>query len=340
MNRVGAQVVVAGAGVTGLSVALALAKAGARVTVCDPAPLGDNASGVAAGMLAPAFEAALDPADAGHFALLRHARDLWPALAADTGVHIDRSGARAQGEAGWLADVAAALAGVGAEHTASEAGVFSPEDWRLDPAQALCALRQACLADGVVFRAEAVAAFSGGEARLRGRERLAADHLVLATGAALGLAAEQDGLIPIKGHVLRYPMRNPMGPMVRGPGVYLCPSGQTLVVGATMEAGRRDVAVDPASVEALRAAGATLLPLLARAQATAQAGVRAATPDGLPLVGPSSTPGVILAVGLRRNGWLLAPLVARMVAAYATGVDPGPWASAFEPGRFNNNSEG
>ena len=32
------------------------------------------------------------------------------------------------------------------------------------------------------------------------------------------------------------------------------------------------------------------------------AGVRAATPDGLPLVGFSRTPGVILAVGARRNG--------------------------------------
>ena len=83
-------VVVAGSGVTGLAVALALARRGAKVRVCDPAPLGDNASGVAAGMLAPAFEAVLDPLSAGHFELLKAARDLWPGFAP---VEIARDGA-------------------------------------------------------------------------------------------------------------------------------------------------------------------------------------------------------------------------------------------------------
>ena len=47
----GARVTVAGAGALGLCIALELARAGRHVTVCDPAPVGDNASGVAAGML-------------------------------------------------------------------------------------------------------------------------------------------------------------------------------------------------------------------------------------------------------------------------------------------------
>ncbi|HXQ45452.1 MAG TPA: FAD-dependent oxidoreductase, partial [Caulobacteraceae bacterium] len=51
-----ARVVVAGAGALGASIALVLARAGARVALADPAPQGANASGVAAGMLAPAFE--------------------------------------------------------------------------------------------------------------------------------------------------------------------------------------------------------------------------------------------------------------------------------------------
>ena len=41
----------------------------------------------------------------------------------------------------------------------------------------------------------------------------------------------------------------------------------------------------------------------------------------------------MLAVGARRNGWLLAPLVARMVAAYVLGQDAGTYAEAFEPRR-------
>ncbi|WP_374532535.1 FAD-dependent oxidoreductase, partial [Phenylobacterium sp.] len=78
----GPKITVAGAGALGLTTALALADAGAQVTVFDPAGPGDNASGVAAGMLAPAFEAVLDPAAAPHFDLLLAARDLWPALEA------------------------------------------------------------------------------------------------------------------------------------------------------------------------------------------------------------------------------------------------------------------
>src|SRR4051812_23116727 len=88
-------VVVAGGGAVGSAVALAVRRAGAEVLLADPAPLGDNASGVAAGMLAPAFEAALDPVSAGHFPLYRAARDLWPAFAASLESEglVDRCGA-------------------------------------------------------------------------------------------------------------------------------------------------------------------------------------------------------------------------------------------------------
>ena len=55
----GARVLVAGAGAIGSVLSLILAQEGARVILADPAPVGDNASGVAAGMLAPAFEAVL-----------------------------------------------------------------------------------------------------------------------------------------------------------------------------------------------------------------------------------------------------------------------------------------
>jgi glycine oxidase len=74
---------VAGAGALGLSAALTLADAGCSVTVCDPSETG-QASAVAAGMLAPAFEAAFDGEDAGGLDLLLAARNLWPALAART----------------------------------------------------------------------------------------------------------------------------------------------------------------------------------------------------------------------------------------------------------------
>ncbi|HEX5776717.1 MAG TPA: FAD-dependent oxidoreductase, partial [Caulobacteraceae bacterium] len=106
-------VVVAGSGVTGLAVALALARRGAKVRVCDPAPLGDNASGVAAGMLAPAFEAVLDPLSAGHFELLKAARDLWPGFAP---VEIVREGAVFVSDGQTVQPVARQLSRIGASH--------------------------------------------------------------------------------------------------------------------------------------------------------------------------------------------------------------------------------
>ena len=66
----GLRVIVAGSGAVGQVAALKLLDEGAEVRLFDPAPLGANASGVAAGMLAPAFEAVLDPLAAGHFGLL------------------------------------------------------------------------------------------------------------------------------------------------------------------------------------------------------------------------------------------------------------------------------
>jgi glycine oxidase len=101
-----------------------------------------------------------------------------------------------------------------------------------------------------------------------------------------------------------------------------------------METGRDDLRVDPAATEGLRQAAIRLCPALAEARMTTEVGVRAATPDGLPLVGWSTSPGVLLAVGARRNGWLLAPLVADLVAAYLTGKDPGPDAARLDARRF------
>ena len=49
-----------------------------------------------------------------------------------------------------------------------------------------------------------------------------------------------------------------------------------------------------------------------------RAGVRGATPDGLPMAGAVEQ-GLHLALGPRRNGWLLGPLVAGVVADEVEG---------------------
>jgi glycine oxidase len=325
-TKLSARVAVAGAGALGSAVALTLARAGFDVTLFDPNPPGDNASGVAAGMLAPVAEAVFDPVSAPHLALLRRARDRWPAFAAGLDLTILRDGLRVEGEGGWLASVADRFEALGAPFQRLDGALVDAEDWRVEPRPALAAVRSAFEALGGrfaprTFGADDLPAFAA---------------VVLATGAgdANGLAPELTALSPIKGQILRSDRGPATGPVIRGEGVYICPSDSP-AIGATMEAGRDDLAVDPSATQGLRAAAIRLRPELADAVLTTEVGVRASTPDGLPLVGWSATPGVMLAVGARRNGWLLAPLVADLVAAYLKGDNPGPDAAPLDARRFS-----
>jgi glycine oxidase len=352
-----ARVMVVGAGALGASIALELAEAGAHVVLADPAAPGDNASGVAAGLLAPAFEAVLDKGSRAHFPLLRAARQLWPEWSARLGdIGFRRSGAvwvDLPGEAPLIDRHARDLAAVGAQAERLSAaalrarmpglaaglgpGLFTPEDWRIEPRLALAALHAAALAAGVRTVAQSVRGFSPGVVALSDGETVPTDLLILATGAeASDLAPELAVLSPIKGQILRYAgvSADDDRPVLRCRGGYAVPARDGLRIGATMEPGLADRRVDPALAAPLGRLGADLFPALEHATYAAQAGVRAATPDGLPLVGPSARAGVWLATGARRNGWLLAPLVARMLAAYLSDRDPGPYAGLLAPRRF------
>ncbi len=335
----GARVTVAGAGALGLTTALALAEAGCIVTVCDPEK-SPRASSIAAGMLAPVFEAVLDPETAKDLDLLLASRNLWPGLAQRFGIGLDRSGAAAVGSRDWLAEIHARLIRLGlrgsdlpramlediAPGLAPElCGLLVREDWRLEPTQALKALRQSAAAAGVAFRAETV------------RQRGAADWLIVATGAGQSLVAaapELVGVSPIKGQILRFMDQRGGRVSLRTEHAYAAPNSAGLAIGATMEPGRSDTEIDLHALKPLSEAVGRLFPSLEEATFGVAVGVRAATRDGLPMVGFSQAPGVILAVGARRNGWLLAPLVAGMVTAFVTGSEPGPYASRLDPARF------
>lgn len=327
----GARIAVAGAGALGSAVALRLARQGFAVTVFDPASPGDNASGVAAGMLAPVSEALFDPASRDHLDLMRRARDLWPAFAEDLGVPLARAGVRLEGSETWRGAVGARMDALGLAP-----GEAIPEDWRIEARPALAALRATAQAAGARFETVAVEAFAPGALRLADGRTLTFDVLVLANGPGAlhgDLAPETRVLAPIKGQILKVADVPADPTVVRGEGVYLAP-GESLAIGATMEAGRDDLAPDASATQGLRAAAWNLRPELDLDAAEVEVGVRVTTPDGLPLIGWSTAPDVMLAVGARRNGWLLAPLVADMVAAYLNDDNPGPDAAAMDARRF------
>ena len=328
------EIVVIGGGALGLATAAELAARGRAVTVVDAS--GPSASAGAAGMLAPAFETVLDPLSAGHGALLRRARDLWPDFAKQSGIKLYREGAEWRGPdaEGVLERLLAA--GFAVERT--EAGLFTPEDWRLEPKAALKALRKT---RGVALVEDHAVRIEGDRISLASGGAMTAEAVVLAGGwlSAPEGAGPLPPIRPIKGQAVRIKGSSPKR-VLRGAGVYVAPTRKGAVVGATMQEGAGDLEVDPDVTATLMARALAIWPELASArEAEAYAGVRGASPDGLPYAGRLRD-GLFCALAPRRNGWLLAPMVARIVADALEGRGPDPISAAMDPGRAALNPPG
>jgi glycine oxidase len=110
----------------------------------------------------------------------------------------------------------------------------------------------------------------------------------------------------------------------------------TLIVGATVEDSGYEVANTPAGLADLAGFVARLFPALAERPVRAVwAGLRPATPDGLPVLGPlPGADGVFLATGHYRNGILLAPWTALRVAAMVADGEAPAAGDPFSPQRF------
>ena len=313
-------VVIAGAGVLGLAVACALLDRGYGATVLDPAPAGPNASSVAAGLLSPIGEAVFDAEAISHFPLLQDALAHWDTFAARAGIALVDAPTLVP------ATMAATVAGFGPVSEVSGAVSYLGDRRVADPTQALARLRERVLALGGRIEPHPLT------------EVADANWTVLAPGPGAArlaeIAPELAHLFPVKGQIAVLPNGPMDGPVHRWPGGYLVPQKGGARAGATMEFGRSDVLVEPEMIHGLATAAAAHVCGLDVVGAYGLAGVRMATPDGLPMVGPSSTAGTLIAAGARRNGWLLAPLVGQIIAAYVMGEDPGPWAQALHPGRF------
>jgi glycine oxidase len=124
--------------------------------------------------------------------------------------------------------------------------------------------------------------------------------------------------------------------VIRSPEVYLVPrSDGRIVIGATIENAGFDKRTDPDTIRSLHQAAIRLLPGLKHALVhDAWAGLRPGTPDDLPILGTSDTPGYYVATGHYRDGILLAPITAQLMAQLITGQATTYNLSAFNPARF------
>jgi glycine oxidase len=148
---------------------------------------------------------------------------------------------------------------------------------------------------------------------------------------------------PVKGQILR--LHDPAGPglltrVLRMRTGYLVPRGDgRYVLGATMEERGFDTSVTAGAVyELLRDAGELLPGIGELVVDELSAGLRPATPDNAPAIGPAAgLEGLHWAVGHYRHGILLAPITAELVAGALVGGEAGAhgeMADAFAPARF------
>jgi glycine oxidase len=167
--------------------------------------------------------------------------------------------------------------------------------------------------------------------------RYEADVFVLAAGAWSGmLEAGLAPITPVKGEMIALtPPNGEQLPasVIWGNGIYAVPRGGRLLIGATEERVGFDTTLTAAARDGLRAKAEILMPALKGWSLVDHwAGLRPRSPDGLPLLGPTTLDGLWLAGGQFRNGILFAPAIAESLTAQLMGkATP---IAAFDPRRL------
>jgi len=345
-------IIVVGAGIAGLTSALALQRDGASVAVLDRHRAGTEASWAGGGILCPLYawrypQPVLALAAEG----MRRYPDLLASL--DSGIDPERWVTGMEildpiGEGESVDSISATLTSAGIAHQwrRQEIGhgeaLWLPEvanvrnpyllDALIDTVRARgIGLREQCAANGLLLSEGRVTGVATSEGDLH------ADRVVITAGAwseALipGLAA--GSLFPVRGQMLRLEPRpqNGLDRILMENGVYLIPRRDgSVVVGSTVEYAGFDKTVDAEAQARLHAHACRLWPQLDGAEITHRwAGLRPGSSDELPLLGEHpSIAGLWVNTGGFRNGLAMAPatadLLADRMADRPTAVDPTPY---------------
>jgi glycine oxidase len=354
-------VAVVGGGPIGLACAWRAEQRGARVVVVDAGEPG--AWHVAAGMLAPVSEA-----DFGEGDLLQLGLESAQRYAAFCG-ELEDPGLRTVGtlvvardrdEAEALDRLAEFRRGLGLpveRLRPSQARKLEPalaptvrlaleieSDHSVDPRKLVAALRRkvthiwdAARATGLAVDGNRVTGVITPEGTVH------ADKVVIAAGVDVAKIDMPDAarvpVRPVKGQVLR--LRDPNGPglverTIRGEQAYFVPRGDgRYVLGATMEERGWDTTPTAGGVYELLRDLSELVPGIFELEIEELlAGLRPATPDNVPAIGPGALEGLVWATGHFRNGILLTPVTADLVASVLNDEPLPEWAAPANPQRF------
>ncbi|HEY4120334.1 MAG TPA: glycine oxidase ThiO [Byssovorax sp.] len=367
----GADALIVGGGVIGLSIALRLAGDGARVTILDAGAARPPASLAAAGILGaqveshgdgpltrlcvasrerfPAFVARVEAAS-GLDVELRACGALVPAFDASGEASLDRA-ARWQRAAGLQVEELTAGEARDMEPSLSPnvtRALRFPRDGRVDPRALVGALARACELAGVVTRPGVAARLSRTSSRaddavsgvvLDDGGHVESSLVVLCAGSWSSLVGasglEAAAVEPVRGQMLELAAPGLVRGVVVASDVYLSPRDDgRVLVGSTVERAGYDARVTASAARDLLSAALRVAPALERAAFTsAWAGLRPRARRDLPLLGRGASPGLLFATGHFRNGVLLSAITADVVLALATGAPSPVDLAPFDPTR-------
>jgi glycine oxidase len=339
-------VAIAGGGIIGLSLGLELRRRGLSVVVIDRRQAMSSASWAAAGMLA-----VHDPQNPPELlALSLRSWELYP-------LYLRRleelSGKKVPLRTRRAMQYVLPDSGVGEPVTAKDLAEYAPglhpqgnnfhwlDEGSVDPNDLREVLPPAFVAAGGTLLEETemlgVECVTGGVLVRTTRELFSAGMFVNCCGAWAGdheLGLGGLPVAPVKGQMANLrcaPER--LRCVVRAPGIYLVPRGDGRVtIGSTIEHAGFDETVDEASIRRMAEMALRLLP---EAEAPPQmdmwAGLRPGTRDGLPILGAAGKQSCWHATGHYRDGILLGPVTARVMAqamlGEATDVPLEPFAA-------------
>lgn len=223
---------------------------------------------------------------------------------------------------------------------------FLPADHWVDNERLTAAVIEAARRRGVVFHArQAVRSLVAQKGRVEsietGGERYCAGEFVLAAGCWSGALTASLGIdvptVPCRGQMLEFELASPLPMVVRAGHHYLVPrAGGRVLVGTTAEYVGFQKTVTAAGMGAILQAALRLAPFLGEARfCRAWAGLRPDTADHLPVLGRSGIQGLTLATGHFRNGILLAPVTAKLIAEMVVANSSPAAIEPFRASRFS-----
>jgi glycine oxidase len=375
MATLDSDILIVGGGVIGMSIARELHKRGfgGEITLVEKGPCGEESSWAAAGMLGAQAETD-EPGDMLRMCLL--SRGLYPQFAAElldeTGIDIelDRKGTlylafndsdseQLRTRVEWQTGVgmnATILTGAEARRTepfispdVAEAAFF-PDDWQVDNRKLCLALRRYLELNGVAVLENtevlSLTSEAGSVAGVRTVDsEFRAGMTVLAAGAwtaLLKLRAFPMPLFvkPIRGQMIAYRSAKRLFQHVLYCSTgYIVPRADgRLLCGATSEdAGYVKLNTDEAVAGLIESAEKIAPSLMGHQPIERWSGLRPRSADELPVLGQiDGVSGLMVATGHYRNGILLAPATAAIIADAASGGPRSDFLQIFGPQRFRS----